>query len=50
MAHFVTRFDCKNEEHVIWLKVVGNKTGQSMNGAKIDLMSYVHDNLALIHI
>ena len=44
MAHFVTRFDCKNEEHVIWLKVVGNKTGQSMNGAKIDLMSYVHDN------
>jgi hypothetical protein len=44
MAHFVRNFDCKNEEHVMWLKKVGNATGKSMNGDKIDLMSVVHDN------
>lgn len=44
MAHFVRNFDCKNEEHVLWLKRVGNTTGKSMNGAKIDLISIVHDN------
>jgi hypothetical protein len=44
MAHFVTRFDCKNEEHVLWLKKVGNVTGKSMNGDKVDLIGIVHDN------
>lgn len=44
MAHFVTRFDCKNEEHVMWLKKVGNMTGKSMNGDKVDLISVVHNN------
>ena len=44
MAHFVRSFDCKNEEHVMWLKKVGNATGKSMNGDKVDLMSVVHGN------
>lgn len=44
MAHFIRSFDCKNEKHVMWLKTVGNKTGQSMNGEKIDIMAVVNGN------
>ena len=44
MAHFVRGFNCKNEEHVMWLKKIGNTTGKTMNGEKIDLVSMVHDN------
>ena len=44
MAHFVKSFDCKNEEHVLWLKNIGNVTGKSMNGAKLDLIGEVHNN------
>jgi hypothetical protein len=44
MAQFVKNFDCKNENHVMWLKNVGNATGKSMNGEKVDLIKTVHDN------
>ena len=44
MAHFVKSFDCKNEEHVLWLKNIGNVTGKSMNGAKLDLIGEFHNN------
>lgn len=44
MAHFVRSFDSKNEEHVMWLKKVGDTTVQSMSGDKIDLISVVHNN------
>jgi hypothetical protein len=37
MAHFVKNFDCKNEEHVMWLKQVGEVTAKTMNGDKIDI-------------
>ena len=44
MAHFVKSFDCKNEDHVMWLKRVGNITAKSMSGEKIDIIQTVHDN------
>jgi len=44
MAHFVRSFDSKNEEHVMWLKKVGDTTVKSMSGDRIDLISIVHDN------
>lgn len=44
MAHFIRSFDCKDEKHVLWLKTVGNKTGQSMNGENIDIIAVVNDN------
>jgi len=28
----------------MWLKKVGNVTGKSMNGGKVDLIGAVHDN------
>jgi len=44
MADFVRSFDSKNEEHVMWLKKVGNSTVKSMSGAKVDLINIVHAN------
>lgn len=44
MAHFVRSFDSNNEEHVMWLKKVGDITVKSMSGDKIDLISVVHNN------
>jgi|TARA_R110000851_G_scaffold99135_1_gene214068 hypothetical protein len=44
MAHFVKNFDCKNEEHVMWLKQVGEVTAKTMNGDKIDITKYIHNN------
>jgi hypothetical protein len=44
MTNFVANFDCKNEDHVMWLKKVGNVTAKSMNGDKVDLIGTVHDN------
>ena len=44
MAHFVRSFDCKDEQHVLWLKKVGNVTAKSMNGDKVDIIGVVNDN------
>ena len=44
MAHFVRSFDCKNEEHAMWLKKVGSVMAKSMSGDRIDITSIVNDN------
>ena len=44
MAHFVSSFDCKDEQHVLWLKKVGNVTAKSMNGDRVDIIGVVNDN------
>ena len=41
---FVKGFDCKNEEHVMWLKHVGEVMVKSISGKKVDLVSAVNDN------
>jgi len=35
MAHFVRSFDCKNEDHAMWLKKVGTVTAKSMTGENV---------------
>ena len=44
MTHFVRSFDCKDEQHVLWLKKVGNVTAKSMNGDRVDIIGVVNDN------
>jgi len=44
MAEFVHNFDCKNEEHVMWLKEVGQAMAKTMNGSRIDITSIVNGN------
>ena len=44
MAHFVRSFDCKNEEHAMWLKKIGNAMAKSMGGEKIDVIDIVNNN------
>ena len=44
MAHFVRSFDCKNEDHAMWLKKVGTITAKSMTGEKVYIISVVNDN------
>ena len=44
MAEFVKNFDCKNEEHVMWLKEVGQVMSKSMSGERVDIMSTVNAN------
>lgn len=44
MAHFVRSFDCKNEEHVMWLREVGDYTVKSISGEKLDISKYVNKN------
>ena len=44
MATFVKNFDCKNEEHAMWLKKIGTGMAKSMDGRRIDIMSMVNDN------
>jgi hypothetical protein len=44
MAHFVRSFDCKNEDHTMWLKKVGGIMAKSMTGDRIDITSVVNDN------
>ena len=44
MAEFVKNFDCKNEEHVMWLKEVGEVMVKSMSGKRVDLIGVVNNN------
>jgi hypothetical protein len=44
MAHFVRSFDCKNKDHVFWLKDVGQVMAKTMSGERIDLTSAVNNN------
>lgn len=44
MAEFVKNFDCKNEEHVMWLKKVGEVMVKSISGERIDLIATVNNN------
>jgi hypothetical protein len=44
MAEFVKKFDCKNEEHVMWLKKSGEVMVKSISGARVDLIATVNNN------
>lgn len=44
MSNFVKNFDCKNEEHVMWLKEVGQAMSKSVGGDRVDLASIVNTN------
>lgn len=44
MAHFVLSFDCKNEEHVMWLKDVGECMAKVIGGEKFDILSIVNNS------
>ena len=44
MAHFVRSFDCKNEEHVMWLKDVGQAMAKSIGGDRINIIQVVNEN------
>ena len=44
MADFVQNFDCKNEEHVMWLKEVGQGMAKVTNGEKFDITKVVNRN------
>lgn len=44
MAHFVRSFDCKNEEHVMWLKKLGEDTSKSISGDKVNLTKTINNN------
>jgi hypothetical protein len=44
MAQFVKNFDCKNEEHAMWLKEIGNVMAKSMTGKKVDIIHTVNAN------
>ena len=44
MAHFVRSFDCNNEDHVLWLKEVGQTMAKTIGGEKIDIIKVVIHN------
>ena len=44
MAHFVRSFDCKNEDHAMWLKKIGGVMAKSMGGDRIDVLGAINDN------
>lgn len=44
MAHFIRSFDCNDEQHVLWLRDVGNVTVKSISGEKVDVITIVNDN------
>ena len=44
MAHFVRSFDCKNEDHITWLKKVAGAMTKSVNGDLVDMTSAVNIN------
>jgi hypothetical protein len=44
MAHFVRNFDCKNEEHVIWLKNLGEEMAKSIGGDRVNLSDTINNN------
>ncbi len=44
MSNFVKSFDCKNEEHVMWLKKVGQDMAKATGGEKVDVIATANDN------
>lgn len=44
MANFIKIFDCKNEDHVLWLKKIGGVMAKSMTGEKINVEAAINDN------
>ena len=44
MADFVKNFNCKNEDHVMWLKKLGCVIAKSMSGERINVEAAVNDN------
>ena len=44
MANFIKSFDCKNEDHVLWLKKIGGVMAKSMTGEKINVEAAINDN------
>jgi hypothetical protein len=44
MADFVKNFNCKNEDHVMWLKKLGGVMAKSMSGERINVEAAVNDN------
>jgi hypothetical protein len=44
MADFVRKFECKNEDHVMWLKKLGGVMAKSMSGERINVEGAVNDN------
>ena len=44
MAHFVRSFDCNNEDHVLWLKEVGQAMVKTIDGEKMDIIQVVKNN------
>jgi hypothetical protein len=44
MAHFVRSFDCKNEEHVMWLKKLGDEMTMSIGGDRVNLSKTINEN------
>ena len=44
MAEFVKNFDCKNEEHVMWLKEIGKGMAKVSTGEKFDIAKVANNN------
>ena len=44
MADFIRSFDCGNEEHVMWLKVLGNEMKKSIAGDRVDIIKIINGN------
>jgi len=44
MANFVKNFDCKNEEHVMWLKEIGKGMTKISTGEKFDIAGIANNN------
>ena len=44
MADFVKAFDCKNEQHVIWLKEIGKSMAKVSNGENFDIVKIANSN------
>lgn len=44
MASIVQQFDCKNQEHVLWLKSLGKAMAMVTNDEKCDILKVMNDN------
>jgi len=44
MAEFVKNFDCKKEEHVMWLKEIGKGMTKVSMGEKFDIAKIANNN------
>lgn len=44
MTDFVKNFDCKNKEHVLWLRDVGQAMAKATSGERVDIEKIVNDN------